>query len=64
MKDGGQQNVSIRLPACAHDSNEVPTALLMFPGSGSKPKLTIILCKVRVDWDKKMAAGNRSIVIS
>jgi len=35
MADGGFENSFVQISAFTHDSNEIPTATPMFPGSGN-----------------------------
>jgi len=47
IQDGGFENSVAQISAYAHDSNEIPTALPMFPGSGNTYKLLEILSCLR-----------------
>ena len=48
--------------ACIHDSNEIPTALPMFLGSGNIERLVRKLSDVWVCWKSKMVAMNRKCI--
>ena len=58
LKTGSRQKITY-ISAFNHDSNEIPTAIPMFAGSGNTERLVGILSEVRVCRKSKMAAINR-----
>jgi len=59
MQDSGFENSVAQISADTRDSNEIPTATPMFPGSGNTDKLLGILSYVWACRKSKMAAIHR-----
>jgi len=58
IQDGGFENSVAQISAYTNDK-EIPTATLMFPGSGNTDRLLWILSYVWACWKSKMVAINR-----
>jgi len=59
IQDGGFENSVQQISAYTLDSNEIPTATLMFPGTGNTDRLQRILSYVWACWKSEMAAISR-----
>jgi len=56
---GDFENSVAQISADTHDSNDIPTATPMFPGSGSTFRLLGIRFHVWACWKSKMVAINQ-----